>query len=264
MKPVRVIACLDVEGAKVAKGVQFENLRHYEAPEAMAAQYEVEGADEVVFLDIAATTEARATKHDAVRHTAEVLNVPLIVGGGIRSIADARRLFNVGAAKVSVGSAALLDPGLISALAAEFGSDRVVVAIDAEARDESSWAVCSHAGTRVADIDVVSWAKEAQERGAGEILLTAKHRDGMQSGYDLALLEAVCREVAIPVIASGGGASAAHAVAAVKAGADTVLLASALHDRLFTIAEFKDELRGLGMAVLQPKAPLATRAPSKA
>ncbi len=247
----RVIPCLDVTGGRVVKGVQFVALRDAGDPVELAALYNAEGADELVFLDITASSDSRRTMMEVVARTADQVFIPLTVGGGVRSVDNMRELLAAGADKVSVNTAALTDPSLISAGADLFGSQCIVVAIDAR-RDSSGtgWGVYTHGGRRPFGLDAVAWAAEAAKRGAGEILLTSMDRDGTKDGYDLALLEAVAAATNIPVIASGGAGSADHLVAALTPGrADAVLAASIFHFGELRIRDVKAHLAAHGITV---------------
>jgi imidazole glycerol-phosphate synthase subunit HisF len=244
----RVIPCLDVDAGRVVKGVEFVDLRDAGDPVELAARYDREGADEVVFLDITATSDKRGTVVELARRAADEVFVPLTIGGGIRSVADAQAVLDAGADKVSVNSAALQRPELLDELAARFGAQCVVLAIDAKAGD-AGWEAYLAGGRTPTGRDAVSWAREATERGAGEILLTSMDRDGSGSGYDLALTRAIADAVAVPVIASGGAGSLEHLTPAVRAGADAVLLASILHYGQHTVAEVKDRLAADGVPV---------------
>lgn len=238
----RLIVCLDVRDGRVVKGVRFEALREVGDPVELAARYEAEGADEIVFLDISASAEGRATLLDAVRRAAEVLFVPLTVGGGVRTVDDVARLLRAGADKVSINSAAVARPELLSECAERFGSQCVVASIDAR-REGDGWRVWTHGGTIRTELDGILWARECVRRGAGEILLTSIDRDGARSGFDLALTRAVSEAVAVPVIASGGAGHADHVRDALIEGrADAVLVAGILHDGLTTVRELKGEL----------------------
>ncbi len=247
----RVIPCLDVTGGRVVKGVQFVNLRDAGDPVEMAAVYNREGADELVFLDITATSDSRDTMVDVVRRTADQVFIPLTVGGGIRSVADMRTMLGAGADKVSINSAALRDPALITQGAELFGTQCIVVAIDARWNpDLRTWEVYSHGGRRPVGRTVVEWAAEIELRGAGEILLTSMDRDGTGDGYDTSLLEAVNDVVNIPLIASGGAGNAAHMVEALAPGrADAVLAASIFHFGQLRIADVKSELSAAGLPI---------------
>ena len=226
---VRVIPCLDVTAGRVVKGINFVDLRDAGDPVELAATYDAEGADELVFLDITASSDDRATIDEVVRATADQVFIPLTVGGGVRSVADARRLLLAGADKVAFNTAVIARPALIADAAAAFGSQCVVVAIDARRRD-GGWEVTTHGGRRPVDLDAVAWATEAARLGAGEILLTSMDRDGTKQGFDLDLLAAVSGAVNIPVVASGGAGNAEHMLEAVtKGGASAVLAASIFH-----------------------------------
>ena len=245
----RIIPCLDVKDGRVVKGVQFVDLRDAGDPVEAAMAYDAQGADELVFLDITASHENRDTMLDVVARTAEGIYMPLTVGGGIRSIEDVRRLLRAGADKVSLNTAAVARPALIREAAERFGSQCIVVAIDARARGES-WEVYTHGGRRPTGRDAVEWAREATRLGAGEILLTSMDRDGTKDGYDLALTRAISTGVDVPVIASGGAGSLEHLwEGLVEGGADAVLAASIFHFGIHTIAEAKQALRERGVAV---------------
>ncbi|MFN8592697.1 MAG: imidazole glycerol phosphate synthase subunit HisF [Thermomicrobiales bacterium] len=253
----RIIPCLDVTAGRVVKGIEFVNLRDAGDPVELAAFYDREGADELVFLDITASSDSRETMVEVVARTADQVFIPLTVGGGVRSVGDIRQLLGAGADKVSINTAAIHDPDLINAGAEIFGRQCIVVAIDARREPErDSWGVYTHGGRRPAGRDVVEWAQEAARRGAGEILLTSMDRDGTRDGYDLALLEAVSAAVPIPVIASGGAGSLDHLVEALAPGrADAVLAASIFHFGEFRIAEARSHLDGHGIRVRQPVPP---------
>ena len=239
MLKVRVIPCLDVKDGRVVKGVNFLDLRDAGDPVEQASIYDAGGADELMFLDITASHEARGAILEVVARTADVCFMPVSVGGGIRSVDDARRLLRAGADKISLNTAAVEDPDLISRCADAFGAQAVVAAIDAK-RTGEGWRVFTYGGRRDTGLDVVAYAIEAVGRGAGEILLTSMDRDGARAGYDLELLAQVTAEVSVPVIASGGAGSAAHLVDAVKiGGADAVLAASIFHFGDTSIAEVK-------------------------
>jgi cyclase len=247
----RIVVCLDVDHGRVVKGVRFQDLRDVGDPAELAQRYEAEGADEVVFLDISASHEGRATLLDTVRRTAETLFVPLTVGGGIRTPDDMRAALNAGADKVAVNTAALERPQLIADCSRRFGAQCVVVAIDAKraGRDQAKWSVFTHGGRRDTGRDAVAWAKEAAQLGAGEILLTSMDADGTQDGYDLALTQAVAAAVPIPVVASGGCGRASDMADAFQAGADAALAASLFHDRQATVAEAKVQVSQAGWPV---------------
>jgi len=246
----RVIPCLDVTGGRVVKGVEFVNLRDAGDPVEMAAIYNREGADELVFLDITASSDSRDTMVDVVRRTADQIFIPLTVGGGIRTVEDIRRLLSAGADKISVNTAALARPELISEGADIFGTQCITVAIDARQVTPGRWEVYTHGGRRPTGIDVVEWAAEAASRGAGEILLTSMDRDGTLAGYDLPLLAAVSAAVNVPVIASGGAGTLEHFADALQPGhADAVLAASLFHFGTMRIAEVKQYLHQQGIPV---------------
>jgi imidazole glycerol-phosphate synthase subunit HisF len=246
---VRIVPCLDVRDGRVVKGVQFQDLRDAGDPAALAARYELEGADEVVLLDIAASPQSRPTQVNTVRRVRSVLGIPLTVGGGVRTVDDARQLLAAGADKVSVNTAAVARPDLLTELTEEFGRQCVVSAIDAR-RSEAGWDVLILGGRQpVAGLDAVSWARQAAAAGAGEILLTSWDRDGTRSGCDLALLRTVREVVRVPVIASGGIGTRADVADALSAGADAVLAASVFHDSDDTVAGVKTDLAARGFAV---------------
>ena len=245
----RVIPCLDVDAGRVVKGTRFVDIRDAGDPVELAAYYDRGGADELVFLDITATHEKRATIVELARRTANDVFVPFTIGGGIRSVADAQAVLDAGADKVAVNSAAVGRAGLIDELAAQFGAQCVVLAIDAKARTPGGWGVHVRGGRTETERDAVGWAREGVERGAGEILLTSMDRDGTTDGYDLELTRAVTEAVAVPVIASGGAGTLEHLVDALGAGADAVLCASIFHYGTFTIAQAKAHLAAAGIAV---------------
>lgn len=245
----RLIACLDVRGGRVVKGTAFADLRDVGDPVALAERYEAQGADELCFLDISATPDERATALDTVRRTAERLFVPLTLGGGIRGADDVAAALRAGADKVSVNSAAVERPELLTEAAERFGAQCVVASVDAR-REGGGWTVWTHGGRRPTGRDAVAWAAECARRGAGEILLTSIDADGGRRGYDVALTRAVADAVDVPVIASGGAGEAAHLVDAVReGGADAVLLAGILHDGLVGLDELKRALAEAGVAV---------------
>ena len=244
----RVVPCLDVKDGRVVKGVRFQNLRDAGDPATQASAYESQGADEIVVLDVAASPEARATQVDTVAGVRAAIRIPLTVGGGVRRVDDARRLLAAGADKVSVNTAAIARPALLSELAAEFGSQCVVLAIDAR-RSGEGWAALTHGGRVVARADAVDWAREGAGLGAGEILLTSWDRDGTRAGPDLELLRAGVRAVRVPVIASGGIGERDHVAQAFSAGADAVLAASVFHDGDDTVGGIKDDLSRRGIRV---------------
>jgi cyclase len=244
----RVIPCLDVDAGRVVKGTAFVDLRDAGDPVELAARYDAAGADELVFLDITATSDKRDTVVELARRTADEVFVPFTIGGGIRSVEDAQAVLDAGADKVSINSAALARPALIDELAARFGSQCVVLAIDAKARP-GGWEAYLAGGRTPTGRDAVAWAAEGVARGAGEILLTSMDRDGTTEGYDLALTGAVAAAVGVPVIASGGAGVLTHCSQAIEAGADAVLVASILHYGQHTVAEIKEQLTRDGVAV---------------
>ena len=245
----RVIVCLDVKDGRVVKGTRFQGLRDVGDPVELARRYEAEGADEIVFLDISASHEGRGTLLDTVRRTAEVLFIPLTVGGGVRTVDDMDTLLRAGADKVSVNSGAVRSPGVLRDGAERFGSQCVVISIDA-ARDGRTWYHYTHGGRIRTELEAVSWARSCVEKGAGEVLLTSIDRDGVRGGYDLELTRAVAEAVTVPVIASGGAGSTAHLRDGLTAGrAAAVLLAGILHDGLTTVGELKAELIEWGIPV---------------
>ena len=251
MIAARVIPCLDVTGGRVVKGVNFVGLRDAGDPVELAARYDAEGADELVFLDITASSDGRATMVEMVERTADQVFIPFTVGGGIREVVDARTMLRAGADKVSVNTAAVHRPELIAEIAAEFGAQCCVVAIDAKARpDGSGWEVYLHGGRTPTGIDAVEWATRAVGLGAGEILLTSMDRDGTKEGFDLPLTRAVSSAVGVPVVASGGVGTLGHLVEGVTVGGATgVLAASIFHFGQHTIAEAKAAMSAAGVRV---------------
>ncbi|HEY1539984.1 MAG TPA: imidazole glycerol phosphate synthase subunit HisF [Solirubrobacteraceae bacterium] len=246
----RVIPCLDVDAGRVVKGTNFVDIRDAGDPVELAARYDAEGADELVFLDITATSDKRDTVVELARRVAEDVFIPFTIGGGIRSAADAQGVLDAGADKVSVNSAAVARPELVGELADVFGAQCVVLAIDAKRRpDGSGWEVFVAGGRTPTGIDVVAWAREAVQRGAGEILLTSMDADGTTDGYDLALTRAVSEAVGVPVIASGGAGTLDHLAEALQAGADAALAASIFHYGTFRVREAKAHLAAAGIAV---------------
>jgi cyclase len=245
----RVIPCLDVDRGRVVKGVKFVDIKDAGDPVELAAHYDREGADELVFLDITATHERRDTMARLARKTADEVFIPFTIGGGIRSAADAQAVLDAGADKVSVNSAALARPELIDELARVFGSQCVVLAIDAKRSGDGSWQAYVAGGRTPAGRDAVVWAGEAVQRGAGEILLTSMDRDGTNEGYDLPLTAAVSEAVSVPVIASGGAGELDHLREALAAGADAALCASIFHYGRHTVGEAKEHLRAAGLPV---------------
>jgi imidazole glycerol-phosphate synthase subunit HisF len=254
MRTVRVIPCLDVTGGRVVKGVQFVDLVDAGDPVELAARYDAEGADELVFLDITASSDDRATMVSVVARTADEVFIPLTVGGGVRTAEDGRKLLRAGADKVGVNTAALDRPALVAELAAEFGAQCVVVAVDARARpDGTGWDVYTHGGRRETGVDAVAWAERAAGLGAGEILLTSMDRDGTRDGFDVELTRAVVDAVGVPVVASGGVGTLDHLVEGATVGeADAVLAASIFHRREYTIAQAKAYLAAHGVPVRPP------------
>ncbi|HEX8581139.1 MAG TPA: imidazole glycerol phosphate synthase subunit HisF [Acidimicrobiales bacterium] len=255
MRAARVVPCLDVDAGRVVKGVRFVGLRDAGDPVELAARYDAEGADELVFLDITASSEARGTIVHVARRTAEQVFIPFTVGGGIREVDDARRLLRAGADKVSVNTAAVERPGLVGELAVEFGAQCVVVAVDARAVPgaDGRWEVVTHGGRRRTGLDAVAWAAECERRGAGEVLLTSMDRDGTRDGFDLALTRAVTSAVGVPVVASGGVGTLDHlAEGVLEGGADAVLAASIFHFGEHTVAEAKAHLAARGVVVRPP------------
>lgn len=250
----RIIACLDVDAGRVVKGVQFENLRDAGDPAELAKEHSESGADEIVLLDISAAHQGRATLLDTVRRAARELFIPFTVGGGIRTLEDASAVFSAGADKVSINSAALADPTLITRIANRFGSQAVVVAIDAKRQNKSChWEAFTYGGRSPSGLDAVLWAQEAESRGAGEILLTSMDRDGTGSGFDCELTRTVADSVHIPVIASGGAGSAGHFVEVFRRGhADAALAASIFHYGFSRLADLKRELSAHGIPMRPP------------
>jgi len=245
----RIIPCLDMDNGRVVKGVAFENIRDAGDPIALAGRYYREGADELVFLDIGASCNSRDILIDVVERVSDEVFIPLTVGGGLRTVADMRRVLLAGADKVSVCTAALLDPKLVARGAAAFGAQCIVVSVDAR-RDGDRWIAWSHGGRQATGWEALDWMSHCEELGAGEILLNSIDRDGTQSGYDLELLRRAAGRLSIPLIASGGGGTLPHTEAALNQGqADAVLLASVLHDGKYAIPEIKEYLRTKGVIV---------------
>ncbi len=245
----RIVVCLDVAAERVVKGVGFESLRDVGDPVEMAIRYEAAGADEIVFLDISASSEKRATILDVARRTAEGLFIPLTIGGGIRTAADVGSSLRAGADKVSINSAAVKDPGVLTESANRFGSQCVVASIDAR-REGNGWRVYTHGGRTRTDLEPVTWAVECVERGAGEILLTSIDRDGTRDGYDIELTLSVADAVPVPVVASGGAGKPSHIVDVLETGhADAALVAGILHDGQMTVMEIKRQLADAGVRV---------------
>lgn len=246
----RVIPCLDVKDGRVVKGVRFQGLRDAGDPAERAAAYEAQGADELVLLDVSATPDGRGHALEVVRRVRAVLSIPLTVGGGIKAVADARALLDAGADKVSVNTAAVLDPSILEKMATEFGSQCTVLALDAAARLDGTpgWEVVIRSGKERTGTSALTWAENAVERGVGEILLTSWDRDGTRSGYDLSLLAAMSR-LPVPIIASGGAASPQHLAEALAHGANAVLAASIFHDGDYTVGDVKEVLAREGLRV---------------
>ncbi len=247
----RVIPCLDVHAGRVVKGIKFQELRDAGDPVESAKAYDAQGADELVFLDITASSDGRGIMHDVVARTAEQCFMPLTVGGGLRSIEDIERMLKAGADKVSLNTSAIKDPQLIAAASNRFGAQCIVVAIDARREpDGKSWRVFTHGGRNPTELDAIAWAKRAVELGAGEILLTSMDRDGTKIGYDCDLTRGVSDAVTVPVIASGGAGEMSHFADALKQGhASAVLAASLFHFGTFTISQVKDYLAGQNVPV---------------
>ena len=244
----RLVVCLDVLGGQVVKGTRFVDLHAVGDPVELAARYEAEGADEIVFLDISASTEDRSTLLDVARRTAERLFVPLTIGGGIRSVDEVGLALRAGADKVSINSAAVERPAILTEAATRFGAQCVVASIDAK-RDGDGWRVYVKGGRERTDLDVIDWAMECVRRGAGEVLLTSIDRDGVRTGYDVALIRGVSDAVNVPVVASGGAGTAEHVCAALAAGADAALLAGILHDGTTTVRAVKRAMLDAGLPV---------------
>ena len=248
---VRVIPCLDVDAGRVVKGVHFADLRDAGDPVELATAYDAQGADELVFLDITASSAGRQTTYEVVRRTAEQVFIPLTVGGGVRTVADVDALLRAGADKVSLNTAAVARPQLLTEAAHRFGSQCVVLSLDARRADEtaSGFEVTTHGGRRGTGIDALRWCEDAVDRGVGEVLLNSVDADGTTAGYDLEMISAVRATVGVPVIASGGAGSLADFAPAVEAGADAVLAASVFHFGTLTIGQVKDALRHAGQPV---------------
>lgn len=250
MTSIRLIPCLDIQNGRVVKGTNFVQIRDAGDPVELGKFYDAEGADELVFLDITASHEGRAPVIDLAERVAEQVFIPFTVGGGLKSLEDMRACLLAGADKISLNSAAVADPTLVERAANQFGSQCVVVAIDAKQTAENHWEVFVHGGRKPTDLDAVEWAKKVVALGAGEILLTSMDGDGTRSGYDLALTRAVSEAVSVPVIASGGAGNSQHMVDAVKIGkADAVLLAGILHDGVTTVRSLKSEMSASGLNI---------------
>ncbi|WP_460795405.1 imidazole glycerol phosphate synthase subunit HisF [Microbacterium sp. GXF0217] len=247
----RVIPCLDVAAGRVVKGVNFENLRDMGDPVELAAHYAAQGADEITFLDVTATVDERATTYDVVQRTAEQVFVPLTVGGGVRSVDDVARLLSVGADKVGVNSAAIARPALLGEIADRFGAQVLVLSLDVKraAGTESGFVVTTHGGRSETALDALDWAREATERGAGELLVNSIDADGTRDGFDLELVRLMREVASVPVIASGGAGRASDFAPAIKAGADAVLAASVFHTGALTVGDVKEALRAEGVLV---------------
>ncbi|HEX4333626.1 MAG TPA: imidazole glycerol phosphate synthase subunit HisF [Usitatibacter sp.] len=244
----RIIPCLDVHAGRVVKGVKFVELRDAGDPVEIARKYDAAGADELTFLDITASSDARETIVQVIERVADEIFIPLTVGGGVRSVEDVRKLLNAGADKVSINTAAVESPDLVSRAAHRFGSQAIVVAIDARASGEGRWEVFTHGGRKARGLDAVEWAREMTRRGAGEILLTSMDRDGTKSGFDIALTRAVSDAVSVPVIASGGVGHLEHLAEGVERGhADALLAASVFHFGEITVGEAKRFLAARGI-----------------
>ena len=252
---IRVIPCLDVDAGRVVKGVNFANLTDAGDPVELAARYDADGADELTFLDVTASSSDRVTTYDVVRRTAECVFIPLTVGGGVREVSDVDRLLRAGADKVSVNTAAVARPELLGEAAGRFGAQCVVLSVDARrvpagrAPTPSGFEVTTHGGRRGTGIDAVEWARRGEDLGAGEILLNSMDADGTKAGFDLELIRLVRAAVRVPVIASGGAGRVEHFPPAVRAGADAVLAASVFHFGVLRIPQVKDELRAAGAEV---------------
>ena len=252
MKTIRVIPCLDVDKGRVVKGVNFVNLKDAGDPVELAATYDRQGADEIVFLDITASSDSRKTIHEVVRRTAEEVFIPFTVGGGIRSVEDARQILRLGADKVSLNTAAIVRPDLIDEVSGEFGNQCVVVAIDARRNEKSAcgFEVFTHGGRNETGLSLLNWARESVERGAGEILLTSMDRDGTKDGFDIEMLQMISREITVPLIASGGaGSSKDMADGALLGNANGLLAASIFHFGELTVRDVKKELKEAGLIV---------------
>lgn len=250
MLTVRIIPCLDVKEGRVVKGISFQGLRDVGCPVELSKAYEAQGADELVYLDVSATLEGRKTHTETVKKMRAALSIPLTTGGGVKEVSDAKRLLDAGADKVSTNTAAVSNPNLINELSEKFGRQCTVLAIDAaRKKNNSGWEVVTHSGKERKGTCAIEWAKEAEQRGAGEILLTSWDKDGTRSGYDLELLKAVSDAVSIPIIASGGANSPEHLVEGFNHGATAVLAASIFHDGDYTVGQIKEHLKEKGIEV---------------
>jgi cyclase len=247
----RVIPCLDVAAGRVVKGVNFQDLRDMGDPVELAALYFAQGADEITFLDVTATVDQRATTYDVVRRTAEQVFIPLTVGGGVRTVDDVARLLSVGADKIGVNSAAIARPGLLDEIADRFGAQVLVLSLDVKRSDAtaSGFVVTTHGGRTETELDALAWAREAIERGAGELLVNSIDADGTKAGFDLELVSLMRELSSVPVIASGGAGALEHFAPAIQAGADAVLAASVFHSGLLTVGEVKTALAAAGIEV---------------
>ena len=252
MRSIRIIPCLDVDEGRVVKGVNFVDLRDAGDPVELASVYNSQGADEIVFLDITASSDSRETLHEVVRRTAEEIFIPFTVGGGIRSVEDARQILRLGADKVSLNTAAVIRPDLISDVAKEFGNQCVVVAVDSRRSDKTScgFEVFTHGGREETGLSLLDWVREVVEKGAGEILLTSMDRDGTKDGFDIQMLKLVSEEVSVPLIASGGAGTLKDMLdGALLGNADALLAASIFHFGELTVSEVKKELLKAGLTV---------------
>ncbi len=250
MPAIRVIPCLDVAAGRVVKGVNFQNLKDSGDPVELASRYYLQGADEVTFLDVAATNENRGTTMDMVTRCAEQVFIPLTVGGGIREVEDVSRLLESGADKVSVGSAGIRRPDLLSEISAEHGNQVLVISLDLKrANTPSGFGVTSNGGRELTDLDAMEWVRQVQDLGAGELLVNSIDADGTRDGFDLELISRIKEISSVPVIASGGAGKLEHFVAAANAGADALLAASVFHEGLLTIADVKQSMRAAGLEV---------------
>lgn len=250
MPAIRIIPCLDVADGRVVKGVNFQNLKDSGDPVELASRYYLQGADEVTFLDVAATVENRGTTLEMVTRCAEQVFIPLTVGGGIRELADVSQLLASGADKVSVGSAGIKRPELLSEISKEHGDQVLVISLDLKrAHTKSGFGVTSHGGRELTELDAMEWVRKVQDLGAGELLVNSIDADGTRDGFDIELIEKIRAISNVPLIASGGAGKLEHFVRAAKAGADALLAASVFHEGLFTISEVKDALRESGIEV---------------
>lgn len=248
--PIRIIPCLDVSAGRVVKGVNFENLRDSGDPVELASRYFAEGADELTFLDVSATVEERATTFEVVTACAETLFIPLTVGGGVRQVADVERLLACGADKVSVGSAGVANPRLLSEISSEFGDQVLVISLDIKRVAESGeYALTTHGGRNLTDLNALDWIKRVQDLGAGELLVNSIDADGTRDGFDIELLDEVRKIASVPVIASGGAGRLEHFVAVAKTGIDAILAASVFHSGEISISEVKLALEAAGEEV---------------